>query len=158
MSLINHFFALPAVVFILLLALADRVRGSGWFRFNHGIGMLVMNVAAIGLLHPHGWQIAYLLIVPAVGYAPALNPELGRAFDSKSFTFNLVIRGVIWGLPFALINPLYVIPFTVAFIVTPFIFGPLQRKWPAHDCWAWMEATRGLLSGTGLYWLHLFTI
>ena len=142
---------ITAILFILLLGVGDRVRGSGWFRFNHGIGMLGMNLAAIGLLHPHGWWIAYVLLAPCLGYAPALNPELGRAFDSKEFTLNLVFRGVLWGLPFALINPLYVIPFALAFIVAPFVFGPLQKKFQGHDMWAYMEFTRGLLSGVGLY-------
>lgn len=143
-------------LFILLLGLGDRVRGSGWFRFNHFTGMLLMNMAAIGLIH-HAlpWQYAYLLLAPCIGYAPALMPELSDAWAGK-FNPKLVLRGALWGLPFALINPLFVIPFALSFITLGFVFGSAERKFGQFrkygmDWWGVMEFTRGLLSGVGLY-------
>ena len=139
---------------ILLLGIGDRVRGSGWFRFNHFIGMLLMNLAILYLLQPHGWWIAYVLLAPCLGYAPGLNPMLSDAWVGK-FNMDLIPRGFLWGLPFYLIHPLYTLPFAAAFIVTPFIFGAAERKFGAFrkygmDWWGVMELTRGLLVGVGL--------
>lgn len=141
--------------FILLLGIGDRVRGSGWFHYNHGIGMLIMNIAAIALLQPQGWWLLYALLVPALGYAPALNPALSDAWYGK-FNPKILTRAVLWGAPWALINILAPIGFILGYLITPVIFGKLEKKFGPFrkfgmDWWGMMEFTRGIISGIGLY-------
>lgn len=142
--------------YILLLAFGDRIRGSAWFRFNHFTGMLIMNVGAIGLLHPHGWWIAYAMLAPCIGYSFGLNPSLANEYSKQVLSPQVLLRAVLWGLPWVLISPYAPIPFALAFIITPIPFGILQRKYGqwrkfGMDWWGCMELTRGLLSGIGLY-------
>lgn len=156
---------------IILSGLFDRMRGSGWFRYSRGVGVLGMGATLAVLLHLNGGPFALFLAAFLAGAAPGWGNPLGACFDFRPMGANyefwqigilrrsvplaLVARGCIWTLP-----TLVVYPWTHGIL----IFAPLAALafplsvYLARDIpgsrgadWSALEFIRGTLMGMAAY-------
>lgn len=147
---------ISTILSILAFGLADRLRGSGWFRYGHGVGLVAMGMVAAFILHVTGWVALYVIIVVALGGSPGWGSPLGAAYDGRQMERNnyewwqvgilrkstvaaLAARGFMWGALLLPVSTLATVAFTVAFVVAPYI-----ARWMKLS-WAWMEFGRGTL-------------
>lgn len=145
-----------SILSILALGLADRVRGSGWFKYGHDYGLVAMGMIVAFMLNLSGWKALYTVAAVAFGGAPGWGNPLGAAYDGRPMEHNnyewwqvgllrrsifaaLVARGFLWGVLLLPISIPAAIAFTVAFVVTPYL-----ARWTRMS-WGWMEFSRGAL-------------
>lgn len=131
------------MIFALLLAFFDRLRGSGWFRYNKTIGSLFMGLTMAMLIGKAGWGGMYVVLATFAGTKPNLR-ALEYIFDRKGNFLDLCKRGVLWGGFLLPVSPLAAIASFVGFISSPYWARSLPYK---GDKWAVMEFGRSLTTG-----------
>lgn len=141
------------IALILAMGLADRLRGSGWMKYSHALGLIGMGLVSAIILQVHGWTFLYVLSTVVLCGAPGWGNPLGAAFDRrpmgtnyewwqvgilrKSVPLALFVRGLMWGLPLVFINHMAPLAFAIPFTLAPYLF----RNWDL------MEFVRGLAIG-----------
>lgn len=149
---------------MILLALFDRMRGGGWFRYSHLAGMLGMGVVVSLILNLHGWVFGYGVLAVMLGASFGWGNPLGAAFDGRpmgsayewwqvgilrrSVILALLARGAMWGIPLAPMIPLAPVAFAIPFALSPYLARVIPWR---GDRWAILEFTRGAMTGSLLY-------
>lgn len=131
------------MIFALLLAFFDRLRGSGWFRFNKTIGSMLMGLTMAMLIGKAGWISLYAVAATFAGTKFNLR-ELENVFDRKGSLWELCKRGLLWGGFLLPVSPLAAIASFIGFVSSPYWARALPYK---GDKWAIMEFGRSLTTG-----------
>ena len=154
------------MIYILAAGLFDRMRGSGWFKYSHFIGMAGMSVSLGVLLGVHGWTFLAFVSIFMLGAAPGWGNPLGAAFDfrnmgsnyewwqigvlRKSVPLALLARGIMWTLPtLPFSSPTFVALGALAFPLSVYMVRDIPGKRAA--AWSMLEFTRGVLFGIAAY-------
>lgn len=146
---------------IVLLGLADRLRGGGWFRYSRPLGLLLMGILTAGMAGVGGLEALALIVAVIAGGAPGWGNPLGAALDRTPMTdawevwqrgilrrnvlSAVAVRGLIWGAPVALVSLPAGVAYAAGFTAAPYLVRSFLPPSSAVDCWGVMEFVRGAL-------------
>lgn len=146
-----------SILYTLSLGFSDRLRGSGWFKYSHTIGLLLMGVIIALMLKVSLWPLVYTVAAVTLGGSVGWGNPLGAAYDGRemgtdyewwqvgvlrnSTLASVAFRGLMWGI---LLTPVSLIASGAIFL--SFIIAPYLAR-ATRMSWGWMEFTRGLLMG-----------
>lgn len=144
---------------ILVMGIADRLRGSGWLKYSHPLGLLCMGIVTAFILGAHGWQAAYVVAAVMLGMAQQLpgalwsatlgGPMRGRfavwqrGILLESVPLAVLVRGLIAGAPLLPVSVGAAAAFALGFLIAPYAVRWLLPPFPKIDRWEVMEFTRG---------------